>query len=307
MSATIHDIARNCRVNASTVSRALNNDPRVKAATREKILQCAAEMDYRPNMAARNLASGRTNTLWLILPALFNRLEQEQAVHISNFVREHGMDLMIALYHGDLTIYERLLRQLEMKLTDGAFVLPPGTRTTAAGDVIGRLCRQRFPLVFLDRHSDLPKVSDTTVVTDNLNAVRKLADACLARGAEAIYPLFDSSNSAADERRAGLEGYPCISDISGRKKVAILCSSYSQLTMTLEKLRTQHPTVRFSAGVFDYWSGDSAMLEDIIVMPQNFAEMSRNGVDILMKMLNQPTARRPREIRIPPMEPQIIK
>lgn len=306
MTATIHDIARSCGLNASTVSRALNNDPRIREKTRERILQCAREMDYRPNLAARNLASGRTDSLWLILPHVFNPLEQAQSTHLSRFVREKGLNLLIAIYDSDLNIYERLLRQLEMKLADGAFVLPPYQRSRQAAQVIKRLYRNNFPLVFLDRDPELPGVPSVTMVTDNTTAVRRLADACLAAGAEALLPLFAARNSAEKERRDGLAGYPCVERLTTERKAAFLASSPTEVLKRLPELRRKHPDVVFSAGVFDYWRESRDGLERIIVMPQDFENMACNGVETLMKMLNEPGARVSREIRSPALEPQVL-
>jgi DNA-binding LacI/PurR family transcriptional regulator len=306
MTTTIHDIARACGLNASTVSRALNSDPRIREKTRERILQCARDMNYRPNLAARNLASGRTNSVWLILPHVFSPLEQAQSTHLSRFVREKGLNLLIAIYDGEPDIYERLLRQLEMKLADGAFILPPYQRTGRGAPVIKRLYSNRFPLIFLDRTPELPGVPSVTMVTDNATAVKRLADACLAKGAEALLPCFPVSNSASRERRNGLKGYPRIQKITTEKRVAILASSSEEVLNRLPELRRKHPGTIFSAGVFDYWREDRNELESIAVISQNFENMAANGVETLMKMLNEPEAPLPREIRSPAMTPEFL-
>ncbi len=307
MTTTIHDIARACGLNASTVSRALNDDPRVKEKTRERIRQCAREMDYRPNQAARNLASGRTNSLWLIVPSMFSPLEQEQSMHISRFVREKGLDLLVALYHNEPDIYERLLRQLEMKLTDGAFVLTPSFKTPVGASIIKRLNRNKFPLVFLDRLPMLPNIPTVTMVTDNSTAVKRLADACLEQGAEAVYPIFQELNSASRERRDGLSDYPCITKVTTQKKVAILASSSVEIAAILPELHRKHPDTIFMAGAFDYWLESHDNLEKIIVMPQDFEGMARNGVETLLTMLNHPEHKFPSELRTPAMAPKIVK
>ena len=54
---TIKDISKKLGISHQTVSRALNNDPRVKKETSQKIKLLAAKMHYLPNVAARNLAS----------------------------------------------------------------------------------------------------------------------------------------------------------------------------------------------------------------------------------------------------------
>lgn len=58
-SATIFDVAMLAGVSIKTVSRVINSEPNVRASTRQKVNQAIAALDYRPNEAARNLASQR--------------------------------------------------------------------------------------------------------------------------------------------------------------------------------------------------------------------------------------------------------
>jgi LacI family transcriptional regulator len=69
---TIHDIARELNISASTVSRALQNNPRISIKTREKIIALANSVGYRPNTLASNLRNKRSNTIGIVLP-LINR------------------------------------------------------------------------------------------------------------------------------------------------------------------------------------------------------------------------------------------
>ncbi len=69
---TIHDIARELNISASTVSRALQNNPRISLKTREKIISLANSVGYRPNTLASNLRNKRSNTIGIVVP-LINR------------------------------------------------------------------------------------------------------------------------------------------------------------------------------------------------------------------------------------------
>lgn len=64
-STTLMEVAKRCAVSQSTVSRVLNNSKRgrfsVSAAVRQRILDTAQKMNYRPSVAARNLAASKTN------------------------------------------------------------------------------------------------------------------------------------------------------------------------------------------------------------------------------------------------------
>jgi len=57
---TVFDVAKLAGVSIKTVSRVVNCEPNVRASTRERVDQAIEELDYRPNQAARNLASQRS-------------------------------------------------------------------------------------------------------------------------------------------------------------------------------------------------------------------------------------------------------
>ena len=63
---TIHDVAALTAVSYQTVSRVINRMPGVAAATRARIQSVLAEVEFRPNMAARQLASKRSTTVGLV-------------------------------------------------------------------------------------------------------------------------------------------------------------------------------------------------------------------------------------------------
>ena len=64
---TLQEIADNLGVSIATVSRALNDKPGVSHEIRQKVLNLAKELQYRPNLAARNLSTSRTNTVLFIV------------------------------------------------------------------------------------------------------------------------------------------------------------------------------------------------------------------------------------------------
>lgn len=63
--ATITDVARVSGTSIKTISRGLNDEPFVRPATRERVLEAARELDYHPNLAARSLAGRRSFLLGL--------------------------------------------------------------------------------------------------------------------------------------------------------------------------------------------------------------------------------------------------
>src|SRR3954451_17155211 len=68
----ISDVARRASVSPATVSRVLNGDPRVGAAYRERVVRAVEELDYRPNVLARNLRRQRTAMIGVVVPDIEN-------------------------------------------------------------------------------------------------------------------------------------------------------------------------------------------------------------------------------------------
>ncbi|MEO6712236.1 MAG: LacI family DNA-binding transcriptional regulator [Mycobacteriales bacterium] len=65
---TLADVARLSATSRSTASRALRGDPRISAATTQRVRFVAESLAYQPNLAARSLATGRSGILGLIVP-----------------------------------------------------------------------------------------------------------------------------------------------------------------------------------------------------------------------------------------------
>jgi len=64
--ATIFDVAKLAGVSIKTVSRVVNHEPNVRESTKERVEQAIAELNYRPDQSARNLASHRSHLIGLV-------------------------------------------------------------------------------------------------------------------------------------------------------------------------------------------------------------------------------------------------
>ncbi len=73
-SVTSHDIARLAQVSQATVSRVLRDDPKVRPATRERVMKVLAETRYEPNAAARTFRGGRADSIGVVVARLSYQL-----------------------------------------------------------------------------------------------------------------------------------------------------------------------------------------------------------------------------------------
>ena len=67
---TIYDIANKLNISAATVSRALNNNPKISEKTRKLVMKTANEMNYTQNKLALALKSGKSKTVGVIVPRI---------------------------------------------------------------------------------------------------------------------------------------------------------------------------------------------------------------------------------------------
>src|SRR5690606_38159519 len=65
---TSHDVARRAGVSQSTVSFVFTGRSGISEPTRERVLRAAAELNYRPNLAARSMRTQRTGRIAVVIP-----------------------------------------------------------------------------------------------------------------------------------------------------------------------------------------------------------------------------------------------
>lgn len=92
---TMDDVAQHAGVSRALVSLVMRDSPRVSDHSRQKVLASAAELDYRPNVWARNLASGQTNTIGVMLNDLHNPFFAGLAEGVAEAATENGMEILM--------------------------------------------------------------------------------------------------------------------------------------------------------------------------------------------------------------------
>jgi DNA-binding LacI/PurR family transcriptional regulator len=90
------DIARDLGMSVITVSKVLRDHPDISEATRDRVLRRMKELNYRPNLAAPVLVTGRTHCVGLVVPDLVHPFFAELAKSISQVLRERGYGLLIS-------------------------------------------------------------------------------------------------------------------------------------------------------------------------------------------------------------------
>ncbi len=169
MVVTLDDVAAGSGVSRSTASRALSGDARVKAATRSRVQAVAKDLGYSPNQAARNLASGRTGTVALVVPET-NLLENPWVALVITGVcraaRRSGRSVTLWM---DALSTERAPEVVRHGGADGLVIMASAFSREWISDVN----TTRLPTVLVGEHDELPDA--ITVGSDNDEGGRLVA------------------------------------------------------------------------------------------------------------------------------------
>ncbi|MET4647927.1 LacI family transcriptional regulator [Streptomyces sp. NBC_01724] len=92
---TINDVARSAGVSRQTVSRALNDKDEIDGSTKQRVLDAAHELGYRPSRFARGLVRQDTTTIGLVIPDLLNPFFTEVAAGALEAARAHGWQVVV--------------------------------------------------------------------------------------------------------------------------------------------------------------------------------------------------------------------
>ncbi|ACI56680.1 transcriptional regulator, LacI family [Rhizobium leguminosarum bv. trifolii WSM2304] len=151
MRPTVHDIAAAAGVSLATVDRVLNQRPGVRHVTREKVETAIRDLGYIRDVAAANLAKGRTYPLVFILPASDNSFmhglnaEIRQAVLRSPAERTDIRIVEVPAF--DPAALVSVLEELAREKPCGIAMVATDAPEVRA--VVDRLVRERFPIVTL--------------------------------------------------------------------------------------------------------------------------------------------------------------
>lgn len=121
----IKEIARRAKVSIATVSRALNNDPKVTSETKKLVHKIANELNYRPNIIARNFAKKTSNIIGLILPDITDEFFSELIKGVDEVTYQHNYFTMVISSHRYLHLENTLNSVLRNGLLGGMILLVP--------------------------------------------------------------------------------------------------------------------------------------------------------------------------------------
>ncbi len=200
-SVRLEDIARQLRISVATVSRALSGDARVKAATRELVLQTAAQMGYVPNSVARGLRKGRTYMLGVLIPKYDDAFFVEIVKGVEHAARSRQYKVLIASSEQSYQRERESTQMFQQGGVDGLLVCL--CKETRRYQHFEQLIKRNIPIVQFDCVSKT--LASDRVTTDDVLGARQAVDYLLNSGRRRIAYLGGPAQLEGYQNR--LRGY----------------------------------------------------------------------------------------------------
>lgn len=196
MKVSIFDVAKKSGLSVVTVSRVLNGAGSVRENNRQKVLEAIKELNYRPNAAARSLASGRTGIIGLIVTTLQDSFFDAVVKELNEVLALHGYFLAISISTGINSDDNHYLIQEDR--VDGLILLSP----MKEDNYIVELKRRGIPYVLIDNQQQDNDAYSVTI--DNFKGGYTAATHLLELGHSSIAHLCGQEMfRSTRERRSG--------------------------------------------------------------------------------------------------------
>ncbi|MEZ0068120.1 DNA-binding LacI/PurR family transcriptional regulator [Streptacidiphilus sp. MAP12-20] len=313
------DVARLAGVSHQTVSRVLNDSPHVKEETRERVLQAIRELDYRPNSAARTLVTKRSQTLGVVSFDTTLYGPASMLYGIEQAARSAGYFVSIASVRTlDSRSVQEAVERLRGQAVEGVLVIAP--QTSAVGALaqvssqvpvvaVGTGPQTRVPAVAVDNEAGaraatryLLDLGHRTVhhvagPSSWLDAQARVAGwrSTLAEAGAPEPPVLAGDWSARSGYEAGLQL------ATDPEVTAVFCANDH---MALGLLRALHEAGRdipgdISVAGFDDIPEASYFTPPLTTVRQNFGELGRRGLELLVEQIEDGVRTRPRVLVAP--------
>lgn len=309
--ARISDVAKHANVSTATVSRVFSNAPYVSDALRQRVLEAARELDYRPSRVAQSLSKQRSSIIGLIISDIENpfftslvRAVEDEAYRETHtvFLCNSDEDVQKEKMYIDLLLSEQVA---------GAVICPTQEQDNPAK----RLLDAGIPVVSVDRR--MFDLAVDTVVIDNVGAARELVEHLIGHGHHQIGTVLAPKRITTGRER--LEGYEAALEAHGITIDKNLIrtgipNEQEGYRMTQDLLDLADPPTALMAGnnmltlgliravrerslripedmavvAFDDMSWSTIIDPPLTVVRQPTYEMGRTAIELLMKRAEDP-------------------
>ncbi len=183
---TLKKLSQTLGISISTVSRALKDHPDISTATKDKVKELAAAMEYEPNSYAVQLRTRQSNALGILVPSIDNFFYDSFIAAVEDGARQNGYSVMIMQSRDDVTIEASNLQFFRKNMVMGLFAAV--SIATEDMSAFKKMEDLEIPVVFFDR---VPEESGFyTVCLADEAAARIAAEAIIEKKKKHVLALF---------------------------------------------------------------------------------------------------------------------
>lgn len=194
---TIVDVANLAGVSFKTVSRVLNREPRVSAATRQKVLKAIEDLGYQRNMFARGLRAEKSLVLGLLYENPQGDYPSDVLHGALTHCRESGYHLQVEVLRGR-EMATQTVRFLTETRIDGALLTPPVCDNVAVLNAL-----ESFGIPFVRISPNKPRPDECYIAIDDMSAGEAVVDYLVGLGHRRIGFIKGIAGHAATRLRLG--------------------------------------------------------------------------------------------------------
>lgn len=180
---SINDIAQSLGVSKTLVSLVLNNKSDVHGISKisqQRVWDKVKELNYKPNLMARSLRLGKSNTIGLIVSDISNTFYSKMARHIEDITEKKGYNLIICSTDEKIDKEIGLIRMLKNRQVDGLIISSSQKNSSDFSSLI----KDSFPFVLIDRC--IPKLKANYVTVDNTNGAFDAVNHLIKQGYDKV-------------------------------------------------------------------------------------------------------------------------
>jgi LacI family transcriptional regulator len=200
---SIRDIGKELGISITTVSFVLNGkakEKRISEALTKKILDFVEKVNFKPNVMAQGLRTGRSKIICLMVEDISkNALFAQVARHIEEQAHTNGYRIIYCSTGNKKEKASELIQLFQDRSIDGYIITPPEGIEADINDLI----QANIPVVLIDR--TLPGITCNHVVVDNFDGAYQATSHLIENGCKSIAII--TSDSAQNQMQERLDGY----------------------------------------------------------------------------------------------------
>lgn len=148
MKVTIVEVAKAAQVSVATVSRVMNGNYPVSERTREKVMKAIEDLNFIPNLQARELNQKVSSTIGVIVPSVENMFFSELITGIETYLKKMNYSMLLSCSKNSKEKEVECVNDLLARNVAGIIIADPNNKTVVSAfyDMISK----RIPIVFIN-------------------------------------------------------------------------------------------------------------------------------------------------------------